>query len=83
MDVLQFLLEQDKRLDGECSALVMDGQGDTPLSLACLHGRKEAVLALMGVAPKRLVDMANVVGDTPLMQAVKGNHPEIVQLLVR
>ena len=64
---------------------MMDGDGRTPLHLACLHGQYDSVMTLLTI-PKTLTtrpanpDLQDKLGRTALHYAAAGGNYEIVKV---
>jgi len=59
---------------------VGDAKGDTPLIIVSRIGYEEGARTLLGARAR--VDLANKLGETALIAAVQGRHPQIVRLLL-
>ncbi len=81
METLRTLLSPQTDIHPPSAIDARDGNGRTALMLATLHGRREAVDALLAAGADP--NTADVEGTTPLQAAVAGGQPEIIAALRR
>jgi ankyrin repeat protein len=74
--IVELLLDRNAKLE------LRDAEGITALFLACRLGRLDAVEILLKHGAMVDVKDKNF-GQTPLMNAVKKNHPEIIDILIK
>jgi ankyrin repeat protein len=75
----------DELFKAGASRVARDRMGNTPLAVASRAGRLAVVEALLSTAsPDEAIqlDRANVLGSTPLIQAVQSNRVEVAKMLV-
>src|SRR5688572_17689055 len=56
--------------------------GRTVLHLACARGNLEIVSILIDKTTRKMLNKLDAAGYTPLMDAVEGNHMEVVRMLL-